>query len=257
MSSWDSWKVIGLKIRIRANISCGYVNGPVGAQWQVCHCLNHRWTLQGPGCGIFLFPEEYLRSRGCKSFVHNPDMAVGRVHPRNASTHWTRTKDRAFTPYQINWLPIWAPSRESFREPPSRQSRATAREVSRHNRWHRRTRHQTRSEAFSDIHRGCVGTYYTNVPLCFLICSRPEPLIKETFDMAKMKRVSCTLVLDEEFAPDSDIQRFLEDKTFDIYTKRNCWGYTPDNARDGNAKYGTSRTSLTSSGFWLNLDKAR
>ena len=61
----------------------------------------------------------------------------------------------------------------------------------------------------------------TKIPLSFLICSRPEPHIKETFDTENMKRVSCAVVLDEEFAPDNDIRRFLEDSIFDIYTKHN------------------------------------
>ncbi|KAF8347587.1 hypothetical protein F5887DRAFT_1157712 [Amanita rubescens] len=60
----------------------------------------------------------------------------------------------------------------------------------------------------------------TNIPLRFLICSRPEAHIQETFDAENMKRLSRSVVLDEKFAPNDDIRRYLEDEFFRIFTKR-------------------------------------
>ncbi len=62
---------------------------------------------------------------------------------------------------------------------------------------------------------------YTNIPLRFLICSRPEAHIKETFDMEIMQSITRAIVLDEKFAPNDDIRRYLEDEFFRIFTKRN------------------------------------
>ena len=62
---------------------------------------------------------------------------------------------------------------------------------------------------------------HTNIPLRFLICSRPEAHIKETFDMEIMQDITRALVLDEKFAPNDDIRRYLEDEFFRIFTKRN------------------------------------
>jgi len=59
----------------------------------------------------------------------------------------------------------------------------------------------------------------TSIPLRFLICSRPEPHITETFD-TDMKSVSCAVVIDEEFRLDNDIRRYLEDELFRIFTRR-------------------------------------
>ncbi|KAF8347571.1 hypothetical protein F5887DRAFT_881973, partial [Amanita rubescens] len=60
----------------------------------------------------------------------------------------------------------------------------------------------------------------TKIPLRFLICSRPELHIKETFDMRNMKKLTRTVVLDEKFAPNDDIWRYLEDELFRIFSKR-------------------------------------
>ena len=62
---------------------------------------------------------------------------------------------------------------------------------------------------------------HTSIPLRFLICSRPEAHIKETFNLENMKNVTRVVVLDEKFAPNDDIQRYLEDEFFRIFTKRN------------------------------------
>ena len=60
----------------------------------------------------------------------------------------------------------------------------------------------------------------TKIPLRFLICSRPESHIEETFNMENMKDITRTVVLDEKFAPSDDIRRYLEDELFRIFTKR-------------------------------------
>ncbi|KAF8338372.1 hypothetical protein F5887DRAFT_517372 [Amanita rubescens] len=61
----------------------------------------------------------------------------------------------------------------------------------------------------------------TKIPLRFLICSRPEPHIIETFKMKNMKDITRNIVLDEKFAPSNDIRRYLEDELFRIFTERN------------------------------------
>ena len=58
------------------------------------------------------------------------------------------------------------------------------------------------------------------MPLRFLICSRPEPHIQETFGAETMKAVTQALKLDNSFAPNDDIRRYLEDEFFRIFTKR-------------------------------------
>ena len=57
-------------------------------------------------------------------------------------------------------------------------------------------------------------------PLRFLISSRPEPLIQETFNMDTMKRITHALVLDETFGPNDDIRKYLEDEFSRIFTGR-------------------------------------
>ncbi|KAJ7658155.1 hypothetical protein DFH06DRAFT_1196200 [Mycena polygramma] len=55
------------------------------------------------------------------------------------------------------------------------------------------------------------------LPLRFLICSRPEPHIRETFqDRAEF----CSVSLDDIFEPSHDIRRYLWDKLADIQRKR-------------------------------------
>ena len=60
----------------------------------------------------------------------------------------------------------------------------------------------------------------SSIPLRFLICSRPELHIKETFDTENMEKLMHAVVLDEKFAPDDDIWRYLEDELFRIFTTR-------------------------------------
>ena len=62
---------------------------------------------------------------------------------------------------------------------------------------------------------------HTGIPLRFLICSRPEAHIKEVFKLENINSVTRVVVLDQKFAPNDDIRRYLEDEFFRIFTKRN------------------------------------
>jgi hypothetical protein len=57
-------------------------------------------------------------------------------------------------------------------------------------------------------------------PLRFLISSRPEPHIEETFDTSIMKNVTRTLLLDKNFAPNDDIRMYLDGEFHHIFTER-------------------------------------
>ncbi|KAJ6528715.1 hypothetical protein DFH09DRAFT_1045422 [Mycena vulgaris] len=63
----------------------------------------------------------------------------------------------------------------------------------------------------------------------FLICSRPEPHIRETFDSLPPETRFHRLVLDERFNPGRDILRYLCDSFADIQHKRffNHFGIDP------------------------------
>ena len=58
------------------------------------------------------------------------------------------------------------------------------------------------------------------IPLRFLICSRPEPHIQETFDLDKMKQITRVLTLGDAFGPNNDIQKYLEDEFSRIFLDR-------------------------------------
>ncbi|KAF8347575.1 hypothetical protein F5887DRAFT_915827 [Amanita rubescens] len=58
------------------------------------------------------------------------------------------------------------------------------------------------------------------IPLRFLICSRPEPHIQETFDLDIMKQITRVLVLDDAFGPNNDIRKYLEDEFSRIFLDR-------------------------------------
>ena len=57
------------------------------------------------------------------------------------------------------------------------------------------------------------------IPLRFLICSRPEPQIQETFDL-DMKQITRVLLLDGAFGPNNDIRKYLEDEFSRIFLDR-------------------------------------
>jgi hypothetical protein len=58
------------------------------------------------------------------------------------------------------------------------------------------------------------------VPLRFLISSRPEPHIEETFDTSIMKGVTRALLSGKTFASNDDIKRYLEGELYRIFTER-------------------------------------
>ena len=65
---------------------------------------------------------------------------------------------------------------------------------------------------------------YGKIPLRFLICSRPEPHIEETFDAEAVTNLVHGVALDERFAPNHDIQRYLEAELSRIFEKN---GFSP------------------------------
>ena len=66
-----------------------------------------------------------------------------------------------------------------------------------------------------------IGAKMPNrAPLRFLISSRPEPHIKETFDTSVMKNASRALVLDNKFAPNDDIRMYLAGEFNRIFMER-------------------------------------
>ncbi|KAF8702654.1 hypothetical protein AX14_014361 [Amanita brunnescens Koide BX004] len=58
------------------------------------------------------------------------------------------------------------------------------------------------------------------VPLHFLISSRPEPAVEETFDTSVMRSVTRALVLNDKVAPDNDIRKYLEGELSRIFEER-------------------------------------
>ncbi len=51
-----------------------------------------------------------------------------------------------------------------------------------------------------------------NIPLRFLICSRPEPHIQEAFESEVMTGITHAVSLTDQFKPDDDIRRYLKDE---------------------------------------------
>ncbi|TFK32915.1 hypothetical protein BDQ12DRAFT_771190, partial [Crucibulum laeve] len=49
----------------------------------------------------------------------------------------------------------------------------------------------------------------SNVPLCFLVASRPELALREAFNTGVVQKLSTCLALDDSFDPDKDIETFL------------------------------------------------
>jgi len=57
------------------------------------------------------------------------------------------------------------------------------------------------------------------LPLCFIIASRPEPHIRDAFDHPIFQHITGHLSLDDSFLPDRDIHIFLQSKFADICEK--------------------------------------
>ncbi|KAJ7879495.1 hypothetical protein B0H14DRAFT_1603619 [Mycena olivaceomarginata] len=60
----------------------------------------------------------------------------------------------------------------------------------------------------------------TGLPMRFLICSRPEPHIRETFDSLPSTITFRRLILDDTFNPGRDILRYLRDRFSEICRRR-------------------------------------
>jgi hypothetical protein len=58
-----------------------------------------------------------------------------------------------------------------------------------------------------------------DLPFCFLIASRPEPHIQESFDFTDIKDISHSLTLKNNFRPDDDINIFLLSGFLDVRQK--------------------------------------
>ena len=65
----------------------------------------------------------------------------------------------------------------------------------------------------------CEAITVHKLPLRFLIGSRPESHIRESFDRESLRSVTRRVVLDEKFNPGRDIQVFLQDGFADICAK--------------------------------------
>ena len=66
-----------------------------------------------------------------------------------------------------------------------------------------------------------VGSALAKIPLRFLICSRAEAHIQETFGRGNLRDVTHSLTLDHHFAPQDDIRRYLESEFARISNQRN------------------------------------
>ncbi|KAF8348613.1 hypothetical protein F5887DRAFT_1157056 [Amanita rubescens] len=73
-----------------------------------------------------------------------------------------------------------------------------------------------------------------HIPLHFLICSRPEAHIQETFESEVMTRITHSVSLNDQlgFKPDDDIRKYLKDEFARIRAKRKLSGWPPDRAID-------------------------
>ena len=65
------------------------------------------------------------------------------------------------------------------------------------------------------------------LPLIFLICSRPEQHITLAFSTGILPRVTASVALDESYLPDEDIRLFLMDKFQEIKSTHRLRGYIP------------------------------
>jgi hypothetical protein len=65
------------------------------------------------------------------------------------------------------------------------------------------------------------------IPLCFLICSRPEAHIQETFESEAMAGITHSISLNDQFKPDDDIRRYLKDEFARIRAERTFFKLSP------------------------------
>jgi hypothetical protein len=62
-------------------------------------------------------------------------------------------------------------------------------------------------------------THTLNIPLRFIIASRPEPHIRSSFDSPDLRHICYRIVLDESFKPVEDVTLFLRSELGNIYEK--------------------------------------
>ena len=55
-----------------------------------------------------------------------------------------------------------------------------------------------------------------DLPLLFLITSRPEQLLTATFNSGTLNRNTTRIALDDEFYPEDDIRIYLQDSFFKV-----------------------------------------
>ncbi|KAF8325486.1 hypothetical protein F5887DRAFT_1142499 [Amanita rubescens] len=69
---------------------------------------------------------------------------------------------------------------------------------------------------------GLIGNALSNaqIPLRFLMCSRAEAYIQETFGLEGIAEITNQITLDHRFSPDVDIRRYLNDEFTRICTER-------------------------------------
>jgi len=65
-------------------------------------------------------------------------------------------------------------------------------------------------------------------PLLFLVASRPEQIIRDTFNRDPLRGVTTRLALDDAYEPDSDIRRFLRSKFDKIRQSHPAGGDLPN-----------------------------
>ena len=66
-----------------------------------------------------------------------------------------------------------------------------------------------------------------HIPLRFLICSRPEAHIQEAFESEVMTGITHAVSLNDQFKPDDDIRRFLEDEFARIRAEHKLFKFPP------------------------------
>ena len=73
-----------------------------------------------------------------------------------------------------------------------------------------------------------------DIPLRFLICSRPEAHIQETFESHIMAKVTQPVLLDDQFEPENDIRRYLDYEFVRISSERDLSlsGWPPNGVID-------------------------
>ncbi|KAF8347572.1 hypothetical protein F5887DRAFT_1281201 [Amanita rubescens] len=182
-----------------------WLSGPAGtgksaiAQTIAEHCERHTPS------SIFLFPEEHIGPRCFGPTVSNTRMATSHIHSQTTSTPRIYVKGRALrsmlNPLMSNSIRLFMKAFELLlrNEPGLRPEKG--------------------SKTFLTLIENELAS--RRIPLRFLISSRPEPHIQETFNMNNMKRnYACPRVGRKHLEPNGDIRKYLEDEFSRIFTGR-------------------------------------